>query len=107
MVDPGALALDDQTLESTKDCEKDKELVVEESNTHAGVIGAGPVAADIARLQANAQELLRLSSPFRRSLFGGAGLAPATPLTHSTPASMPPLEDRSRSGLSTDGEFDF
>ena len=88
-----------------KDCEKEKE-VVDSSNARPDVVGVGLMGADIVRLQANVRELRGLSSPVRRSLFGGAGLTPPTPVTHSTPQ-LPPLQERSQSGLSTDGEFDF
>ena len=88
-----------------KDCEKEKE-VVDSSNARPDVVGVGLMGADIVRLQANLRELSGLSSPVRRSLFGGAGLTPPTPVTHSTPQ-LPPLQERSRSGLSTDGEFYF
>ena len=70
-------------------------------------MGLGLVASDFNRLQANAREILGLASPVRRTLFGGGGgasSAPPTPFNHSTPQVPPPLE-RSRSGLSTDGEF--
>ena len=81
-----------------KDAEKEKESAV------AGLpMGLGMAASDFRRLQANARELLCLSSPVRRTLFGSA-TAPSTPLNHSTPQGPPPLE-RSQSGLSTDGEF--
>ena len=88
------------TQEAT-DAEKEKESAI------AGLpMGLGMAASDFRRLHANARELLCLSSPVRRTLFGSAAstAAPPTPLNHSTPQGPPPLE-RSQSGLSTDGEF--
>ena len=69
-------------------------------------MGLGMASSDLIRMQANARELMRLASPLRRTLFGGATAMPHTPLNHSTPQLPPPLE-RTRSGLSTDGEFCF
>ena len=87
--------------EEGRDVEKEKEQV-----TSGLAMGLGMVAADYSRLQANAREILCLSSPVRRTLFGGVSATPSTPLNHSTPQVPPPLE-HSRSGLSTDGKFGF
>ena len=111
--------LGDEAVETTNNVDSEKEKNSGTSQVGGGgnddqervqaiaglPMGLGLVASDFSRLQANAREILGLASPVRRTLFGGgASAAPPTPFNHSTPQVPPPLE-RSRSGLSTDGEF--